>query len=117
MSTVFSDDVILLVKGLDEKDDDGFQKEKRLKETPAFATIKSVKQTEYYQASAAGIKVQVVAVVNQADYDDACYVSDSGQKAKPNYMIYDGNEYKCGRLYLNQGVIEITLEEITDGFI
>ncbi len=94
-------------------DGDGFDsREETL--TEVFAQVKSVRQSEFYEAARDGINVQAVAVVNEDDYQAAVLTDpDTGRKIKPSKVVYDGTSYKIVRAYrTDKKKTELTLQEV-----
>lgn len=104
-------DVIELVAVLKGRDKDGFEKEKGRKTLEVMAEIKSVRQSEFYQAASAGIDVRIVAAVNIEDYEEAAIVTDD-KKTVPELIVHDNTEYKIIRVWKKGKRMELTLQEV-----
>ncbi|SJZ60680.1 phage head closure protein [Anaerorhabdus furcosa] len=67
-------------------------------ETEVFCKVMSVKRNEFYQASAVGMKPEVVLEVRQEDYSDETIV------------VYNDIEYKVLRTYpVGKKIVELVL--------
>ncbi|MEG0165850.1 phage head closure protein [Anaerorhabdus sp.] len=67
-------------------------------ETDVFCRVISVKRNEFYQASAVGMKPEIVLEVRQEDY------------SHENIVIYDEIEYKVLRTYpVGKKIVELVL--------
>lgn len=104
-------DVIELVTVLKGRDKDGFEKEKERKMLEVMAEIKSVRQSEFYQAASAGIDVKIVAVVNIEDYEEAAIIAED-KKTVPELAVYENREHKIIRVWKKGRKIELTLQEV-----
>ena len=73
-------------------------------ETQVYATLKSVKYSEFYAAKSAGIQADIVAIIRYCDYDS--------QKQ----CIIDNQKYRVIRTYrTDKDRIELTLTCIDEG--
>lgn len=101
-------DVLTLINVETTQDADGFSS---TVETvfKVFAEIQSVKRAEYYQAAAVGMNVQLVAIVNYADYAQAIL---NGKK--PRMAKFDDVYYRIIKTYRQNKAndIELTLAEV-----
>lgn len=107
-------DVISLVTVLKKtKDADGFDIEENVKNLEVFAEIQSVKRDEYYKAVAAGVKVDMVVVVNEDDYNQNIVLED-GKKKSPSKVIIENVPYRIYRSYRKpeKRTYELTLQEV-----
>ena len=91
-------------------DADGFPTEEQTYSRNVFAYVKSVRQTEYYEAMRDGIKAQIVFEVYPFEY----YVEDGeGNQLSPNKIVYNGKEYKVVRPYQKgASFLELTCAEV-----
>lgn len=72
--------------------------------TEIFARRKSIKQSEFYQAQATGLKPELAFEIYSFEYNDEKYVR------------YNNKEYKVLRTYQNSiDTIEIVLEGVVNG--
>lgn len=72
--------------------------------TEIFGKRKSIKQSEFYQAQATGLKPEIAFEVYSFEYNDEKYVR------------YNNKEYKVLRTYQNSiDTIEIVLEGVVNG--
>lgn len=82
------------------------------KETTVFAYSKSIKMTEYYEASRNAIAVSRIFGMNIADYEAAAVIVE-GKKVKPKMLVADGTKYRIVRAYeMNDVIVELTVAEV-----
>lgn len=101
-------ELIELITVTTEQDQDGFPVVSE-RSFEVFADVRSIRQSEYYQASAIGIKVSLMVEINQDDYDAS--ISDG---VKPSIVRFAGDSYKIQRTYKKkvEHSIELTLTEV-----
>lgn len=104
-------DVIELVTVIRKRDKDGFSKEKERRILEVMGEIKSVRQSEFYQAASAGIDVRMAAEINIEDYEEAI-IRIEDKKIKPELVVYDGTDYKIIRIWKKRKRMELTLQEV-----
>lgn len=97
-------DVIYLITTEETFDTDGFPIVEESK-TMVMGEIKSVSYNEFYKASEIGMKVDLIASINDIDYDLA---------GKPIFAEFDSVRYKIVRTYRikKNNSIELTLSEV-----
>lgn len=100
----------------DAKDDDGFRTEEHTEKEEVFAEIKSVGRTEYYEAVRAGMKVNIIFVVDPDDFklsEREITVDGASKKVKASKIIHDGTTYLIHRTFVTEsGRMEITCREV-----
>lgn len=70
---------------------------KTMKKKKRYAEVKSIRQSEAYQAAAVGLKVEIMCVIWNFEYN------------KEEYLIYNDIEYKISRTYItDEEKIELT---------
>ncbi|MCM1057895.1 MAG: phage head closure protein [Firmicutes bacterium] len=104
-------EVITLVTVLSELNESGFQQEKERHTLEVMAEVKSARQTEFYQAIHEGMKVEIVALVNEDDYRAAAVTVD-GRTVRPSLAIYEGTTYKIVRDWMKVRRRELSLQEV-----
>lgn len=102
-------EIVTFVTEITETDSSGFVQITGTESNDIFAEIKSVRQSEFYQAAAANVKVSIVAVIN---YDD--WIAVTGPEKKTPKIYWDGMQYKVVRVYREPLSIdiELTLQEV-----
>lgn len=94
------------------KDADGFPIEEVLQETEMFASVQSVKMSEYYAALREGIRASKTIVINSDDYD-GCLIKKDDKKYRPNFVEIDSEKFAIARLYQKDDyTMELTLQEV-----
>lgn len=97
---MFYKDVINLISIARTRNANGYPEDTETS-TQVFANVKSVRQSEFYDALRAGLNPTITFEVFSPDYD--------GQK----YIEYDGVRYKVERCYINSGeTAELTCSEV-----
>lgn len=104
-------DVITLITFTTSQDEDGFRQEDKRHTLEIMAEVKSARQTEYYQAVQAGMKVTLVMEVNIDDYE-AAFIHADGQKVRPTLVDYDGTTFKIVREYRKKRKFELHVQEV-----
>lgn len=106
----------LITKIGDKKDADGFIKEEIAKKVEIFASVKSVKRNEFYEAARSGIKVNMIFVINPDDYklgDRTLLINGEEKKVCAQKVSYDNTEYLIKRCYkINNYELELICEEV-----
>lgn len=87
-------DLVYLVTVIREQNENGFYEEKYVRRE-VFAELKSITRSEHYSADRAGKKVQLIAVVNNEDYQLSIIETDNEkQKYEAETMSIDGSMTK-----------------------
>lgn len=98
------------------KDNSGFQTGEETAEAEVFAGIKSVGRTEYYEAVRAGVKANIIFLVDADDFklsEQTIEVEGAPKKVRAAKIIYDETEYLIQRIFRNNfGMLEITCGEV-----
>lgn len=93
------DDVIALVSITnDQKDKDGFNKEKTVK-VEIFADVESTKRSEYYSAKRAGIDIDLTITINAEDFELANQINAKEEVVEASELIFENKKYKIMRIY------------------
>ena len=97
-------DIVYLISEVETQDEDGFPIREQ-SELEVYGEIKSVRYSEFYQASAIGIKASLVVSVN---YDDYTLLP------RPSLVRFEDVTYKIIRTYRvkKDNSIELTLSEV-----
>lgn len=69
--------------------------------TPAYATKKSIRQTEFYQAANVGLKPEMVFMLREFEFDNH------------ERLIYKEKTYEIIRVYVDDGIAELTVTAMT----
>lgn len=99
-----------------EKDADGFRTEEHTEKVEVFADTKSVGRTEHYEAVRAGMKVNIIFVVDADDFklsEREMSVDGKTKKIKASKIIHNGTTYLIHRTFVkDSGLMEITCREV-----
>lgn len=99
-----------------EEDTDGFRTEEKTEKVEVFAEIKSVGRTEYYEAVRAGMRADIIFVVDADDFklsEREIIVDGETRKVKASKIIHDGTTYLIHRTFVKgSGLMEITCREV-----
>lgn len=87
----------LLLWNENGKDEDGFPKETR-NSAEVYASKKSVKWAEVYDAMRAGVSVEMILELRVEDWELSAHMVN-GQKEYARKVQYDGREYDIIRAY------------------
>lgn len=107
-----NDIIKLITSACTGKDADGFPIDEILEEIEVFASVQSVKRTEYYAALRDGIIASKVVIINSDDYD-SCVVRRDDKKYTPNFVEIESDRYMIVRMYQTDDyTLELTLQEV-----
>lgn len=99
-----------------EEDSDGFRTEEHTEKVGVFADIKSVGRTEYYEAARAGMRADIIFVVDADDFklsEHEITVDGAIKKVKASKIIHNGTAYLIHRTFVKEsGLMEITCREV-----
>lgn len=96
----FCEEIVLIDAAGDAADADGYAVKTETR-TLAFADVKSVRRSEFYESMRAGVKMAAAFEIRACDY--------SGQQC----VAYDGRRYQVERTYTKTGeMIELNCSEI-----
>lgn len=117
MVIIMCNELIELVTVLGSvKDADGFRMEEKIEKVEVFADIKSVGRTEYYEAVRAGMKVNIIFVVDADDFklsEHEISVDGEIKKVRASKIIHDGTTYLIHRTFRTDSErMEITCREV-----
>ena len=99
-------DTVRLISFTDSINNIGDPVETRVYTSTIFANKKSIRQSEFYQAHATGLRPELSFIIREADY--------SQQPA----LEYDSKDYRIIRTFSKNGeLIELICEGITNGVI
>lgn len=100
-------DATLIYKGTGT-DDDGFDIES-ITGYEVYASVESVKRTEFYSAMQAGMKPAIMMSVRAEDYEQTKHIVDK-TAVYAQAVELDGAEYNIIRAYTaDNGMVELTL--------
>lgn len=80
----------------------------------AYCNIKSATDSQNYEASASGTRIDIVATVRISDYLSSIVVIE-GRKVKPSLVVIDSVEYEIYKTIINDTTVELLLTETING--
>lgn len=80
----------------------------------SYCNIKSASESQIYEASTSGIRVELVAIVRVSDYLSGVVMVE-GRKVKPSHIVVDGTEYEIHKAQINDTTVELVLMETVNG--